>query len=185
MHRHYIHIGIAGLSIHDADELKKTLQHITPDHFILQWNTASDPHLDCLLVYEYFLETEGIQRVLKNQKCPYLCISKNAQYSNQIINNTLALPLQNTQILKHWFEQNVLNSEIKPEIEEPIFSTLVHSQQSSDHPYTINFFKEMLHPEKGKLHLYDQHGTIAIIDSAKNLVWLNKDRAETGTDFSF
>lgn len=24
MHRHYIHIGIAGLSIHDADELKKT-----------------------------------------------------------------------------------------------------------------------------------------------------------------
>lgn len=51
MHRHYIHIGIAGLSIHDADELKKTLQHITPDHFILQWNTASDPHLDCLLVY--------------------------------------------------------------------------------------------------------------------------------------
>ncbi len=23
MHRHYIHIGIAGLSIHDADELKK------------------------------------------------------------------------------------------------------------------------------------------------------------------
>ena len=40
MHRHYIHIGIAGLSIHDADELKKTLQHITPDHFILQWNTA-------------------------------------------------------------------------------------------------------------------------------------------------
>ena len=43
----------------------------------------------------------------------------------------------------------------------------------------------MLHPEKGKLHLYDQHGTIAIIDSAKNLAWLNKDRAETGTDFSF
>jgi hypothetical protein len=37
----------------------------------------------------------------------------------------------------------------------------------------------MLHPEKGKLHLYDQHGTIAIIDSAKNLAWLNKDRAET------
>lgn len=27
MHRHYIHIGIAGLSIHDADELKKTLAH--------------------------------------------------------------------------------------------------------------------------------------------------------------
>ena len=66
MHRHYIHIGIAGLSIHDADELK-TLQHIIPDHFILQWNTASDPHLDCLFVYEYFLETEGIQRVLKTQ----------------------------------------------------------------------------------------------------------------------
>ncbi|ENU98085.1 MULTISPECIES: hypothetical protein [Acinetobacter] len=185
MHRHYIHIGIAGLSIHDADELKKTLQHITPDHFILQWNTASDPHLDCLLVYEYFLETEGIQRVLKNQKCPYLCISKNDLYSNQIINNTLALPLQNTQILKHWFEQNVLNSEITSEIEEPIFSSHVQIQQSSEHPYTINFFKEMLHPEKGKLHLYDRHGTIAIIDSAKNLAWLNKDRAETGTDFSF
>ncbi|WP_180015681.1 hypothetical protein [Acinetobacter sp. YH16031] len=43
----------------------------------------------------------------------------------------------------------------------------------------------MLHAEKGKLHLYDQHGTIAIIDSAKNLAWLNKDRAETSTDFSF
>lgn len=88
---------------------------------------------------------------------------------NQIINNTLALPLQNTQILKHWFEQNVLNSEITSEIEEPIFSAPIQIQQSSDHPYTINFFKEMLHPEKGKLYLYDQHGTIAIIDSAKNL----------------
>ena len=27
MHRHYIHIGIAGLSIHDADELKDFTTH--------------------------------------------------------------------------------------------------------------------------------------------------------------
>lgn len=185
MNKQYINIGIAGLSIHDSDELKNKISHLLPQSFSIEWKTASDINLDCLFIHEHFFETEGIQRILKTKHFPWLKIAKDDQRSGKVSNNTLYLPLQDTYELNQWINAHIINQTTHIENKQPIVPTM-QQRLPDHHPYTESYFKDMVNTEKhSKLHLFDQNGTLAIIDANQNIVWLNPNNLVTTTDFSF
>jgi hypothetical protein len=181
MNKQYINIAIAGLSIHDSDELKHQLSNILPNHFNIQWKSASDVNLDCLFIHEHFYDTEGIQRILNTKSLPWLKIAKNQDLSGRVQRDTLYLPLTNGHDLNQWVNHHVLHND-----------SPYASSQNEDVPMQKNnnfnekFFREMLdkhaHP---KMRLYDSQGTLGIIDLNKNVVWINSERNAKHTDFSF
>lgn len=185
MNKQYINIGIAGLSIHDSDELKHKISNLLPCHINIQWKTASDINLDCLFIHEHFFETEGIQRILNTKKLPWLKISKDNELSGKVSNNTLYFPLQDTYDLDRWVDRNIINSNHQNS-EQIDMLPIMQSKLPTNHNYTESYFKQMFDSESNaKLHLCDDTGSIAVIDSTKNLVWLNPNNPIKTTNFSF
>lgn len=182
MSKQYLNIAIAGLSIHESDELKHQLSNILPENFSIQWKTAADVNLDCLFIHEHFYETDGIQRILTTKKFPWLKIAKNDDLSGKVENNTLYFPLQDTQDLNRWLKKYILNQEKTI----PQSSHLTETVPFQQHPFSEAFFKKLLNSEEHtKMHLYDQYGTLAIIDLAQNLAWPNSERTVFKIDHTF
>ena len=181
MNKQYINIAIAGLSIHDSDELKHQLSNILPHHFNIQWKTASDVNLDCLFIHEHFYDTEGIQRILNTKSLPWLKISRDQDLSGRVQLDTLYFPLSNSHDLNQWVSQHILK-------QQNVYSPEFNEQPSlpKNNNFNEKFFRDMLDKRvHTKMHLYDDQGTLGIIDLNKNVVWLNTERNAKHTDFSF
>ena len=182
MSKQYLNIAIAGLSIHESDELKHQLSNILPENFSIQWKTAADVNLDCLFIHEHFYETDGIQRILTTKKFPWLKISKNDDLPGKVEDDTLYFPLLDTQDLNRWIKRYILNQQTPTNQSSHLLETAPIPNQR----LTEQFFKKMLQVDvPTKLHLYDQHGTLAIIDLTQNLAWPNTERTIFQTDHTF
>ncbi|MGN0936810.1 MAG: hypothetical protein ACI4NY_10220, partial [Acinetobacter amyesii] len=168
MNKQYINIGIAGLSIHDSDQLKHQLYAIFPQHFNIQWKSASDVNLDCLFIHERFFDTEGIQKILTRRALPWLKISKDNQQSGRVRNNTLFLPVDDNQELNQWIDKHLVSHN---DLDESVEHAQHDQTQSfSDFNLEEDYFKKMYAEDNHeKLHLYDDLGTIAVIDTAQNI----------------
>lgn len=177
MNGHCINIAISGISLKVSDELKIELRKTIPHEFGINWINISDPNLDLLLINENFFDTEGIQRIIQQKQLPCLKISK-GQGSCQIDeDNTLYLPFQQTDALKNWIQLRLL-------------SYISNQQPKNDflpnhNPVSEKFLKDMLNPENARLHLFDDHGTLAIIDTRSQIAWLEPTRIHTQTNHSF
>lgn len=181
MNKQYLNIAIAGLSIHDSDELKHQLSNILPHHFNIQWKTASDVNLDCLFIHEHFYDTEGIQRILNTKCLPWLKVSKNDDLSGKVEKNTLYLPLTNAHDLNIWIKNNILQQETQTN------SQHFHDTSTSlPAHFNAQFFQNMMDKTNhSRLHLYDREGTLGVIDLNQNVVWLSNERQPKRTDSSF
>jgi hypothetical protein len=181
MNKQYLNIAIAGLSIHDSDELKHQLSNILPNHFSIQWKTASDVNLDCLFIHENFYDTEGIQRILNTRCLPWLKISKNPDLSGKVESDTLYLPIANGHDLNIWVKNNVL--QITP---NPIDHMSESKSMNLPAHFNAHFFHNMMDRNiHTRVHLFDQKGTLGIIDLNQNVVWLSPERQPKSTDHTF
>ncbi|OJU83283.1 MAG: hypothetical protein BGN93_02925, partial [Acinetobacter sp. 39-4] len=177
MNGHCINIAISGISLKVSDELKIELRKTIPNEFGINWINISDPNLDLLLINENFFDTEGIQRIIQQKQLPCLKISK-GQGSCQIEeDNTLYLPFQQTDALKNWIQLRLLSYISN---QQPKKDSLSNHNAVSE-----KFLKDMLNPENARLHLFDDHGTLAIIDTRSQIAWLEPTRIHTQTNHSF
>lgn len=177
MNGHCINIAISGISLKVSDELKIELRKTIPNEFGINWINISDPNLDLLLINENFFDTEGIQRIIQQKQLPCLKISK-GQGSCQIDeDNTLYLPFQQTDALKNWIQLRLLSYISNQQPKNDFLSN--HNAVSE------KFLKDMLNPENACLHLFDDHGTLAIIDTRSQIAWLEPTRIHTQTNHSF
>ena len=177
MNGHCINIAISGISLKVSDELKIELRKTIPNEFGINWINISDPNLDLLLINENFFDTEGIQRIIQQKQLPCLKISK-GQGSCQIDeDNTLYLPFQQTDALKNWIQLRLLSYISNQQPKNDFLSN--HNAVSE------KFLKDMLNPENARLHLFDDHGTLAIIDTRSQIAWLEPTRLNTQTNHSF
>ena len=177
MNGHCINIAISGISLKVSDELKIELRKTIPHEFGINWINISDPNLDLLLINENFFDTEGIQRIIQQKQLPCLKISK-GQGSCQIDeDNTLYLPFQQTDALKNWIQLRLLSYISNQQPKNDFLSN--HNAVSE------KFLKDMLNPENARLHLFDDHGTLAIIDTRSQIAWLEPTRIHTQTNHSF
>ncbi|MEG1697243.1 MAG: hypothetical protein RR282_09035 [Acinetobacter sp.] len=177
MNGHCINIAISGISLKVSDELKIELRKTIPNDFGINWINISDPNLDLLLINENFFDTEGIQRIIQQKQLPCLKISKGHGSCRIEENNTLYLPFQQTDALKNWIHLRLLSYISDQQPEDEVISN--HNAVNE------KFLEDMLNPENARLHLFDDHGTLAIIDTRSQVAWLEPTRTQTQTNHSF
>ncbi|MCH7310233.1 hypothetical protein [Acinetobacter sp. ANC 4805] len=177
MNGHCINIAISGISLKVSDELKIELRKTIPNEFGINWINISDPNLDLLLINENFFDTEGIQRIIQQKQLPCLKVSKGQGSCRIEENNTLYLPFQQTDALKNWIHLRLISYISHQQPEDEVISN--HNAVNE------KFLEDMLNPENARLHLFDDHGTLAIIDTRSQVAWLEPTRIQTQTNHSF
>ena len=180
MNGHCINIAISGISLKVSDELKIELRKTIPNDFGINWINIADPNIDLLLINENFFDTEGIQRILREKELPCLKVSKGQASCNIEENNTLYLPFQQTDALKNWIQLRLLSYLSHQQAQQPKIET-----NSAHNALDKKFLTDMLNPENARLHLFDDHGTLAIIDTRSQVAWLEPTRIYTQTNRSF
>ncbi|OTG68006.1 hypothetical protein B9T25_08500 [Acinetobacter sp. ANC 4470] len=167
MNKHNLNIAIAGLSINHSEELKIQLRNLIPQNYMIEWVTTTDPNIDCLFIDENFYKTENIQK-----------ISKPSTHPVQLKNNLLFLPITEQQNVSEWINPDLINVTHK----ETLFEEPLIANESFDKKFFLNLNNTQ---HKSKLHLQDDVGTLAVIDPAQNIVWLNTQRITKTTNYSF
>ncbi|KRI49313.1 hypothetical protein APC42_02565 [Acinetobacter pittii] len=180
MDRHCINIATSGLSLKVSDELKTLIRNLISNKYDINWVNISNIHIDLLLINENFFDSDNIQNILQKKKCPYLKISKTPSKNGyQVDEHTLHLPLEKVESLLSWIEINLLSYLNKK-------NTAVVSDLSNE-PLVIDdkFIRNLHSPENARLHIFDDKGTLAIIDNRTQIAWLEPSRQHTQTNQSF
>ncbi|MEB3768283.1 hypothetical protein [Acinetobacter sp. MD2] len=178
-----INIAISGLSLQSSNELKAALRNNIPMSYALNWINIADPNIDLLVINESFFDTSSIQRILEKKNCSFLKVTKNSNTHGNIDNDTLCLPLNDRfGPLKDWIENKILSKftkKISPH-------TNIEKQQLTE-PTIINLntFKNMYHAENTRLHLFDDTGTLAIIDLRRKIAWAISENNQIKTNQNF
>jgi len=180
MDRHCINIAVSGLSLKTSDELKIVIRNLTPNQYGINWVNISSDQIDLLLINENFFDADNIQNILQKKKFPYLKITKTpSNNGNAIHEHTLHFPLEKSELLLAWLQTNLLSS--------------LKSAGLSASPALLNeralideqFIRNLHSPEHTKLHLFDDKGTLAIIDNRTQVAWLEPSRQKPQTNMSF
>lgn len=180
MNGHCINIAISGISLKVSDELKIELRKTIPHEFGINWINIADPNIDLLLINENFFESEGIQRILKQKQLPCLKVAKGEGSDHIEQHNTLYLPFQHSEALKNWIQFRLLSYLSHQQSQQPKTERV-----SSHNAINEKYLMDMLNPENARLHLFDDHGTLAIIDTRSQIAWLEPTRIHTKTNHSF
>ena len=176
MNNKCINIAISGLSMSVSDDLKSKIRHAIPVDYGINWSNLSEPKIDILLINEAFFETPNIQHLIKKYHFKILKVSKEKYQSGKIENDVLYLPLENESSLKQWLESSFLS----------FFNQHTSTSSFSQHRNVdLNFIHEMFDPENGRLHVFDDRGTLAVIDTRTEQVWAEPTRVMQQTDSSF
>ena len=183
MNGHCINIAISGISLKVSDELKIELRKTIPHEFGINWINIADPNIDLLLINENFFDTEGIQRILEQKQLPCLKVSKGQGTCNIEEHNTIYLPFQQTDALKNWIHLRLL-SYLSNQASQESQQTKIKTG-SQHNAVSQKFLANMLNPENARLHLFDDRGTLAIIDTRSQIAWLEPTRTQTQTNHSF
>lgn len=182
MTNHRINIAVSGFSLTTTDELKVQLRKVIPAKYGINWINIADPMIDFLLINDCFVETQSIQRVLKDKDFPYLQVSKNIILGGQITGHTLFIPILNTDILGDWIKQHLLVY-IESQLKLDMSGEIIDGQKPLIKLSLSNMY-ELLNPEQGRLHIFDGHGTLAVIDTRSQIAWLEPTRLEPKTNHS-
>lgn len=180
MDRNYINIATTGLSLKVLDELKTLIRKLISNEYSINWVNISNSHIDLLLINENFFDSDNIQNILQKKRCPYLKITKTpSQNGYQLDEHTLHLPLEKVESLLDWLQINLISYLNQKK-------TVVVSDLSNE-PMLIDdkFIRNLHSPKHAKLYLFDDKGTLAIIDNRTQMAWLEPSRQQTQTNQSF
>lgn len=171
-----INIAISGLSLSVSDDLKNKIRQVIPTDYGINWSNLSEPKIDILLINEAFFETPNIQQLINKYHFAILKVSKEKYTSGTIENDILYLPLENESSLKRWLDESFLSRLSNP---------LANHKDTLVQQLDLNFIREMFDPENGRLHLFDEKGTLAVVDTRTEQVWIEPTRLTQSTNHTF
>ncbi|MDM9637908.1 hypothetical protein ABFP31_17475 [Acinetobacter nosocomialis] len=180
MDSHCINIAVSGLGLKVSDELKILIRDLISNQYGINWVNISSNQIDLLIINENFFDADNIQNILNKKKFPYLKITKTPlENGGTIHEHTLHYPLEKTEHLRSWLQANVLSLLKHTDVRSN--STLLNEISIIDE----QFIKNLHSSENIKLHLFDDKGTLAIIDNRTQIAWLEPSRQKTQTNMSF
>lgn len=185
MNKPRINIAISGLGLITTEKLKAKLREVIPQSIDLHWGKINEPEIHLVFIHEFFLETENIQKIIFSNHLTYLKISSDDQTQGIIKNNTLSLPVQDTMALKNWIKTHVLDRlnfaiEIEPQPIEVTAAPLRHDFPLLDAQFITGIYDDL----QRKVHVFDQRGSLAVIDHHLHVAWINPKRTPLYTDGS-
>ena len=124
-------IAIVGLGRSDVIALRQVFQSVFQNgQYQFDWITADEKNINILLVNNFFISSTSIQKIIQQEGVAYLIVDHQA-HEQSITEDTLHLPVHETESLLEWFHQMVLGQELltvappiaKPAIVQPIAAT--------------------------------------------------------------
>ena len=180
MDSYCINIAVSGLSLKVSDELKILIRDLISNQYGINWVNISNNHIDLLIINENFFDADNIQNILQKKKFPYLKITKTpSENGNSIDEHILHFPLEKTESLRSWLQKNVLSS---------LKYAAIGSGPALSNEISIideQFIRNLHSPDNTKLHLFDDKGTLAIIDNRTQTAWVEPSRQKAHTNMSF
>lgn len=184
MNKARINIAISGLGLITTEKLKAKLREVIPSSIDIHWGKMNDPEIHLVFIHEFFFETENIQKIIFSNNLAYLKISKDNLTQGSIQDNTLFLPVQDSQILKNWIQTHVLDRH-NIVVEAPLETNETLVPLRHDFPLlNVQYIAEIYHDLQRKVHLFDQLGSLAVIDHHMHVAWINPKRMLPHTDGS-
>ncbi|AWL28058.1 hypothetical protein DJ533_05400 [Acinetobacter defluvii] len=181
MNKPRINIAISGLGLVTTEKLKLKLREVIPSSLDIHWGKLNEAEIHLVLIHEFFFETANIQKIIFSNNLAYLKISKDNFSQKDIIDHTLYLPIQDTKYLKSWLETHVL-AKLQIELAPPLGNL---STPSPDFPLLdVQFIADIYDNLHRKVHIFDQLGSLAIVDHHQHCVWINSQRTQAHTDGS-
>lgn len=184
-----IKIAIFGLSLNVLEQIKVEIRAMFPS-LSIAWTNIQDPELDILLVNEIFFKSPNIQELAFEQKIPYLRLFLDESQSGAINEDVLYLPFVSSVAVKDWFKKHVNTAPELPRSNgRNNFNQKKHSNQQSSHPLLkakkIDQVIQAFFDERNdNIQLFDGHGTIGLMNTRTEQVWLDKERKFKGADRS-
>lgn len=186
-------IAIVGLGRSDVIALRQVFQSVFQNgQYQFDWITADEKNINILLVNNFFTNSTSIQKIIQQEGMVYLIIDHQAN-EQSITDNTLHLPVHETDSLLQWFHQVVLGQDVptavpsteKPSIVQPIAANKPTVLQDTD-VKTIKDTETRLPPRAEKVlngtgH-NSSHGLVDIIQKAiakKTERWALADQKAT------
>lgn len=175
-----INIAISGMGISVASHLKLELRKNIPDEFGINWINIAEPNIDLLLINESFSNIDNIQKIIQEKKPQCLKVAKDISKSGNINNDTLYVPFEHSDDLSQWIQQKLLN-----QLPEQTDDDALAQNSPVHHVVDEKFLRALHNPENACLHLFDHHGTLAIVDTRSQMAWLEPTRLHAKTNISF
>lgn len=179
MNKPRINIAISGLGLVTTEKLKIKLREVIPQFIEIYWGKMNDPDIQLVLIHEFFFETENIQKIIFSKHLAYLKVSKDECVQTRIEDNMLYLPIQDITPLKDWVQKHLLNH-LQPPVEEKAQPVVVPEQpvlQKNLPALEVQFIADLYDHFQRKVHVFDELGSLAIIDHHMHFAWVNPKRS--------
>ncbi|ENW98673.1 hypothetical protein F900_02756 [Acinetobacter modestus] len=178
MNEIYINIIILGLDIKTTLELKSELRRIIPRQIHLNWIYTLDENIDLIIVGDSIFDTHTIQRFIKQKKIKYLKISEK-QNITTIENSDISISIHQSAILKNWIQYYVINN-LSHQI-----PTNINNSSPEKNSIDLKYLNDIFKFKNTKLHLSDDNGSLAIIDTGRRLAFFDPQQLSRKTNQSF
>lgn len=99
-----IYISIFGLNLSTINDLKNIIYSHFFNQYQIQWTHISDARLQLLLINDDFADIDHVEKISKTN-IQILKLKKNQDYSGELIDKTLYLPIKSPEPLFGWIEQ--------------------------------------------------------------------------------
>lgn len=173
-----INIAIFGLSLRALNDLKEQVRKAIPLDIAINWTNVSEPDLSALLINDVFFETPSIQNLIKTNQITVLKLVTKSDKDSVIENDTLFLPVIESQALQSWFSAHVIS--------RPVQSSNANQAQqqkvTQDNTNKQKFLEELINPLNGKIQIFDQSGSLGIADPRAHLFWPEPSRLQQNTN---
>ena len=186
MNKPRINIAISGLGLITTEKLKSKLREVIPQSIDIHWGKMNEQDIHLVFIHEFFFETENIQKIIFSNHLTYLKISKDQLIQGTIEDNTLSLPVQDTAVFKNWIKNHVLDQfNIQIEADPDAETDNVSIPILRDFPrLNVQYIADIYDDLQRKVHVFDQLGSLAVIDHHQHVAWINPKRLPPYTDGS-
>lgn len=99
-----IYISIFGLNLSTINDLKNIIYSHFFNQYQIQWTHITDTRLQLLLINDDFADIDHVEKISKSN-IQILKLKKNHDYSGELIDETLYLPVKSPETLYDWIEQ--------------------------------------------------------------------------------
>lgn len=162
-------ICIVGLSVANMTILRQLCRQIIPQQYDLNWVNVADPDLDFLIIDNDFVQARSIQNILSYHPVPVLKIVRYPSVDQNICEDTLYLPVNNTELLSHWMDSHLFDACHHKKLTMTTTEQPVQAQMPTQPD--LHLFERLHGKTLGLVKLIDAKGILGVADTAQELFW--------------
>lgn len=174
-----INIAIVGLSLSNQMALREAVGAALPEGWTPSWVNIAQPRLDLIIINTDFASASSVQKITSYNPVPLLRVDcRSAGEVNWAADTTTPSQLDRS-ALRQWLLHRLNGADEAPAIAalnpaSPVVAAAVRPALPVPAAAVVDdsVFRKIHQRQSGRVKLFDAQGFIAVVDTAKEMVWL-------------